>query len=197
MIILPSFPGAQRADPYELDFGGILTPDTGAETQRINRKGNRWGASFVLPPLDSADLGRIWVNRLVRGKKQGARIAWPLGDFNPGVPGAFTVDGAGQAGTSLVLKGGAPGYQFKEGQPFNVVIGGRYYFDFIAADVVANGSGAATIQLTEMLRAEPANGDAIVLAQPMIEGWVIGDRVAWELAVDRNVGLGFEIQEAR
>lgn len=197
MIILPSWPGARSAMPFVIDFGGILTPDSGASTQRFNRMGNRYGVSFQMPALKNADEGRIWVNRLVRGQRQGARMEYPLLDFNPGTPGNFLVSGGGQAGSALTIKAGAPGYQFKEGQPFNVVIGGQYFLDFIAADTTADGSGNATIQLSQMLRAQPANNDPIILVQPMVEGWVVGDRVSWELAVERTVGISFEIHEAR
>lgn len=197
MIILPTWPGARKAVPSLLDFGGILEPDSGAQTQRINRLGNRYSVQFEMPPLENKDEGRIWVNRLVRGKRLGARMEYPLLDFRPGTPGSFVVNGAGQAGTSLALRNGTPGYQFKEGQPFNLVIGGYHYLDFVAADVTANGSGAVTIELSQMLRAEPADGDGLVIAQPIVEGWVIGDRVSWELALNRSVGLSFEIQEAR
>lgn len=197
MIILPTWPGARRAVPSVLDFGGILQPDSGAETQRQNRLGNRYAVSFEMPPLENATEGRIWVNRLIRGQREGARMEYPLLDFKPGTPGAFVVNGASQAGTSLALRGGTPGYQFKEGQPFNVVIGGYHYLDFIAADVTANGSGQATITLSQMLRKPPADGDALRIVDPVIEGWVVGDQLSWELALNRTIPLSFQIHEAR
>lgn len=196
MIALPTWPGPRTATPGVLDFGGILTPENGAATQRINRKGNRYKVAFAMPPL-TPEQGRVWVNRLVRGQRQGARMEYPLLDFDPGTPGSFVVDGAGQSGTSLNIKGGTAGYQFKEGQPFNYVVDGQYFLDFIAADATADGAGDATITLSQMLRIEPADNDPLVIATPMVEGWVVGDQLAWELALERTVGLSFEIQEAR
>lgn len=196
MIILPTSPGAQRAVPRVLDFGGIQRPGSGAKTQRMNRLGNRYGVAFEMPPLKNADEGRIWVNRLVRGQREGARMKYPLLDFDPGTPGPFVVNGTGQAGTMLNIRSGAPFYQFKEGQPFNILIGGSYYLDFIAADATANGSGAVTIALSQMLRVEPADGDALLITQPVIEGWVVGDERSWELALNRSVALTFDIEEA-
>lgn len=197
MIILPTWPGATKAVPSVLDFGGILQPTSGAATQRFNRLGNRYGVAFEMPRLENADEGRIWVNRLVRGLSAGARMEYPLLDFDPGTPGAFVVNGAGQAGTMLNVRGGAPFYEFKEGQPFNILIDGTYFLDFIAADTTANGSGAATITLSQMLREQPADGDPLLITQPVVEGWVVGDRLSWELALNRSVGLAFEIHEAR
>lgn len=196
MIILPTWPGARRAVPRVLDFGGVQRPGSGAKTQRLNRLGNRYGVAFEMPPLENADQGRIWVNRLVRGQREGARMEYPLLDFDPGTPGAFVVNGAGQAGTSLSIDGGTPGYLFKEGQPFNYIVGGIHYLDFIAADATANGSGAVTIALSQMLRVEPADGDALLITQPVIEGWVVGDERSWELALNRSVALTFDIEEA-
>ncbi|BBF70185.1 hypothetical protein [Sphingomonas bisphenolicum] len=196
MIVLPSWPGARRAVPRVLDFGGILEPSSGAESQRMNRLGNRYGVTFDMPALNS-DEGRVWVNRLIRGQTAGARMEYPLLDFNPGTPGAFVVDGNGQAGTLLTVKGGAPGYQFKEGQPFNLIIGGKYYLDFIAADVAANGSGNAIIPLSQMMRAQPSDGAALLITQPVVEGWVVDDQVSWELALNRSTALSFTIHESR
>lgn len=197
MIILPTSPGARRATPGVLDFGGILEPSSGAATQRFNRQGNRYGVAFEMPPLKNSTDGRIWVNRLIRGQQEGARMEYPLLDFDPGTPGAFVVDGGGQSGKTLAIKGGTPGYQFKEGQPFNLLISGEYYLDFIAADVAANGSGNAAITLSQMLRAQPANNDALLITQPVVEGWVVGNAVSWEIALERTIGISFEIHEAR
>lgn len=197
MIILPTWPGARRAVPRVLDFGGILEPSSGAASQRMNRLGNRYGVAFEMPPLTNRDEGRVWVNRLVRGQRAGARMEYPLLDFDPGTPGAFVVDGAGQSGTSLNIKGGTAGYQFKEGQPFNLIIGGEYFLDFIAADVTADGSGDCIITLSQMMRTQPDDADALLITQPVVEGWVVGDQLSWELALERTVGLSFEIHEVR
>jgi len=197
MIILPTWPGARRAVPRVLDFGGILEPTSGAETQRMNRLGNRYGVTFEMPALENADQGRVWVNRLVRGQRAGARMEYPLLDFNPGTPGPFVVNGNGQAGTMVNVRGGAPGYQFKEGQPFNLVVDGGYYLDFIGADVTADGSGNATITLSQMMRKQPSDGAPLLITQPVVEGWVVDDQVSWELALNRSTGLSFTIHEAR
>lgn len=150
-----------------------------------------------MPALTNKKDGRIWVNRLVRGQQEGARIEYPLLDFYPGTPGSFVVDGAGQSGKLIDVRGGTPNYAFYEGQPFSLEIDGQHYFDFIAAATVANGTGEATITLSQMLRAEPADGDALHLSKPMIEGFIMGDELSWQIALDRTIGLAFEIHEAR
>lgn len=197
MIDLPEWPGARSATPRLLDFGGFLEPSSGAQVQRINRLGSRYAIAITMPPLDNQKLGRIWVNRLIRGRQEGARLPYPLLDFDPGAPGGFVVDGAGQSGKVLTIRGGTPHYAFKEGQPFSLEISGQHYLDFIAEPVIADASGAADITLSQMLRAEPADGDALHVAKPMIDGFIMGDPTSWEISLERLFGLSFEIQEAR
>lgn len=197
MIDLPEWPAPRSVSSRVLDFGGFLEPSSGAQVQRINRPGSRYAVAVTMPPLDNKKNGRIWVNRLVKGQQEGARMEYPLLDFYPGVAGGFVVDGAGQAGKSLVLRGGTPNYAFHEGQPFSLEIGGQHYFDFIASAAIANAAGEATITLTQMLRAEPADGDALHISKPMIEGFIMGDQLSWDIALERMVGLSFEIHEAR
>ncbi|MEV4934610.1 hypothetical protein [Sphingobium sp. LSP13-1-1.1] len=197
MIDLPEWPGPNGATPRVLDFGGFLEPSGGAEVQRLNRMGSRYAITISLPPLTNKKHGRIWVNRLLKGQQEGARIEYPLLDFYPGVPGNFVVDGAGQAGKILNIRGGTPQYAFYEGQPFSLEIDGQHYLDFIAEGAVADASGDAAITLTQMLRAEPGDGDALHFAKPMIEGFIRGDQLSWELALDRTVGLSFELHESR
>lgn len=197
MIDLPSLPGPNGATPRLLDFGGFLEPGLGGEVQRLNRPGNRFAVQMTLPPLVNQTDGRIWVSRLIRGRAEGARIEYPLLDFHPGAPGAFVVDGAGQAGRLLDLRGGTPRYAFREGQPFSLEIEGRHYLYFIDLQELAGADGSATIQFSPMLRKQPPDGAVLHIARPMIEGFVMGDDLSWQMSLDRTIGLSFEIHERR
>lgn len=202
MIILPSWPGARSAVPRELDYGGFSEPGGGAEVQRINRKGNRYAMAITMPPLDNNKLGRIWVNRLIKGRKEGARIEYPLLDFDPGTPNLsnetpIVVDGVGHAGTSLAVMNLHPGYAFFEGQPFSLEISGQHYFDFLAEPAIVSANGKVTLSLTQELRKPPIAGSVLHVAKPMIEGFVRGDPLSWELALRRTVELSFELHETR
>lgn len=197
MIDLPEWPGPRSVSARVLDFGGFLEPSSGAQVQRINRPGSRYAVTVNMPPLENRKDGRVWVNRLIKGQQEGARLEYPLLDFYPGTPGNFVVDGAGQSGKSLNIKGGTPNYAFHEGQPFSLEIEGQHYLDFVAATAFADASGEATITLTQMLRAEPADGNALHISKPMIEGFIMGDQISWDIALERMIGLSFEIHEAR
>ncbi|AHE55540.1 hypothetical protein [Sphingomonas sanxanigenens] len=197
MIDLPTDIGGVQATPRLLDFGGFLEPSLGGEVQRLNRLGSRFALSVTLPPLESDREGRIWVSRLLRGKTEGARWEYPLLDFDPGNPGSFVVNGAGQAGKQLAVRGGTSRYAFKEGQPLSIFIGGRHYLHFVDSQVIATASGTATIMITPMLRVPPADGDALHVARPMIEGLLMGDETQWQISADRLLAIAFEIHERR
>jgi hypothetical protein len=79
------------------------------------------------------------------------------------------VSGGGQTGDALVTSGWAPSSPALETGDF-ISLGDdtdtRLYQ--ITADVVANGSGKATLQITPRLRSSPLNGAALEIAAPAV-----------------------------
>lgn len=202
MILAPEWPGPRSAVPRVLDFGGYLEAPGGGQTQRVNKLGNRYAVSIEMPPLENEQEGRIWINRLLKAMKQGLRMEYPLLDFDPGAPNRsdgspIVVNGSGQAGVMLAIRNLQPHYAFCEGQPFSLEVAGQHYFDFVAENAIANAAGEVTIELTQMLRIPPPDGAVLHVAKPMIEGFVMGDPISWEIAVERFLSLSFEIHESR
>lgn len=196
MIELPDGVVPNGFSPALIDYGGILRPPTGGAIQRINRLGNRFRVSVSLPPIPNKELGRVVVSRLLKAKTEGIRIELPLAGVEQGSPGAPLVNGAGQAGGSIIADGFRPGYGASEGFWLNIVTGGQYYLYNVAAPAQANGDGEATLSLTPLLRKSPADNDVIVLQKPMIEGLVIGDEVGWSISLAHHIGISFDIEEA-
>lgn len=202
MIDLPQWPGPNGVVPRVLDFGGFLEAPGGAETQRANKPGNRYAAAFTYPSFASDKDGRIFVNRLIKGLADGVRVDFPLGDFDPGTPNVangspIVVDGAGQAGRFLRVQNVQPAYGFVEGQPISLEIAGQHFFDFVAETAIAGADGKVTIQLSQMLRKPPPAGSVLHVAKPMIEGFLMGNPVTWEIALTRRLSFSFEIRESR
>lgn len=163
---------------------------------KVNRPGSHYVVSFGFPPYEP-DQGRIVVSRLIRGQRAGLRVPYPL-FVDQGQPGGPVVDGAGQAGLSLNLRGLTPGYVAREGYWLSIVDpAGQHYLHNVAEDAGAGADGRMTIALSEMLRVPFQNGAAVHLAEPMVEGIVDGDKRAWNLAVDRTTSIEFTIEEAR
>lgn len=196
MIDLPGYPSPAGAQLGLLDFGAFLTPGLGGPIQRVDRMGGRFRISVSMPPMPSAKLGRQWVSKLLQGKSQGARMPFPLLSFNPGLPGSVLVNGASQAGSSLIVDGATPNYVFRDGQPFSIVNSGKHHLHFVTAEIIANGSGQATLSITPMLRKSPADNAVCHFAQPMIEGFIMGEELPWSLSIEHLIGLEFQIVES-
>lgn len=195
MINLPDYPGPSAAEAVLIDFGGFLQPGLGGRVQRIDRPGNRFKLVVTMPPLRSAEDGRIWVSRLIRGKSEGVRIDYPLLDFNPGTPGAVVIDGAGQAGRTLLVRGATPNYAFREGQPFSIEQDDQHYLYFVDGPALADASGDASLSISPMLRAETIDGAVCHFGKPMIEGYIMGDEWRWQMSLEHHIGIQFEIAE--
>lgn len=145
-----------------------LVPNTQAfsspldqSTQTVELPGARWTFSLQYPPLDAAD-ARVLKAFLAQLRGMAGRFY--LWDHSQPVPrgavgGSPVVNGAGQSGASLVTSGwSANRTVLKVGDYFQV--GGE--LKIVTADVVSNGSGAATITFEPPLRTSPSNGVAIV-----------------------------------
>ncbi|WP_294195860.1 hypothetical protein [uncultured Sphingomonas sp.] len=196
MIELPAWAVPNAATPALVDAGGVMRSPLNTAALRINRLGSHYMVALAFPPYEP-EQGRIIVSRLIRAQVAGLRVPYPL-FVDQGQPAAPVVDGAGQAGLSLKLRGLTPGYVAREGYWLSIVDpAGQHYLHNVAADAVAAADGGMTIALSEMLRVPFQNGAAVHLAEPMIEGIVDGDKRAWTLAVDHTTSIEFTIEEAR
>lgn len=196
MIDLPDYPSPNSASPALIDFGAFLTPSLGGPVQRVSRMGSRFRIAVTMPPMPSVQLGRQWVSRLIRGKSEGVRMPFPLLSFNPGAPGTVLVNGASQAGSSLSVDGATANYAFREGQFFSIVNSGKHHLHMVTAETIASALGAATLPIAPMLRKSPADNAVCHFAEPMIEGFIMGEEFPWSLSVEHLIGLEFQIVES-
>lgn len=195
MIELPEDPAPRSFTAGLMDFGFILKPSTGAAASRLDRKGSRFRLSVQFPPM-KPEKAAVFVSRLLRAKSAGLRIALPL-LVPQGSPGAPVVDGAGQTGTALNVRGLNPGYAVKEGFWLSIEdASGQHYLHNVAAPVRADGSGDAALTITPELRTPFADGATINLAVPMVEGFVSGDAWEWQTPVEKLIALEFPLEEA-
>src|SRR3546814_20476802 len=74
------------AQPSLLDYGMTLRPGTGAAVLRVDRKGSRYKANISFPPM-LPSVSRIFIARLLKAKREGLRIPYPLIDVPQGAPG--------------------------------------------------------------------------------------------------------------
>jgi hypothetical protein len=193
-VTLPASPAPASADVTLLDFGAVLEPGLGGPSQYIGRLGDRFEVTVQMPTM-VAEVARVFISRLMQAKKSSLVMPFPNPGVVVGAEGAPRVDGAGQAGTLLVVDGLPANKALKEGWPFSVIVAGRRYVHVLAADVAANAGGQAALTIEPMLRVSPSDNAVMELAQPMIEGFVQGDGLPWSVDVAAHVGLSFTVRE--
>ncbi|MBM3927855.1 MAG: hypothetical protein FJ335_05265 [Sphingomonadales bacterium] len=186
-ILLPQPRLPNRAVPRLIDFGTLLTPPGGGVTQRLNRLGNRYALDITYPRLKPEPDGRVLASRVRQAVTAGARYPFPQPGLDIGTPGAPAIDGGGQAGSVLALRGFAPGYVVREGQFFSIVHAGRRYLHAAGADAVATVTGAIAITIVPMLRISPSDGAVCEFAQPFIEGTIAAAAAEIEQTIAKSM----------
>jgi hypothetical protein len=116
---------------------------------------------------------------------------WPQ---QAGACGAPTVQGAGQAGSTLQSHGW--GSALPPGGTFFSFVGpsGRNYLHVVTQQVTAV-AGASLLQIAPMLRESPANGAALQFNTPQIEGFLSGTTEEWTRTRLIWDSMKFTIQE--
>jgi hypothetical protein len=170
-ILLPASPRPRKVTPGVIDFGVTLSPFLGGTEQRVSRLGSRYSLSVDLVPMYADPDGRIWQAALERARSPGnvAQYPWPQPLLVIGAPGVPSCYGA-SSGTSLALQGFAAGYTMRRGQALSLLSGGRRYLHRAQADTTADGSGRMTLPILPMLRVSVVGGEAVEVANPVIEG---------------------------
>jgi len=167
-----------------------LTPILGGPVQTLLRLGSRFSLEFQLPKMRSEPDGRTWASALVQAKLAGAIVPFLQDGFVPGSPGSPVVNGAGQSGTSLAIRGAQPNYRFRDGQFWSLVHGGRRYLHMTVGSPAVASDGTATITFVPMLRVSPSDGAAIEVAIPKIQGSLIGEEIGWDVQTEPWTDLG-------
>ena len=146
--------------------------------------------------MRGADVGRAYIAKLMQALTEGAIFAFPQ-DMNPGAVGAgVKINGAGQTGSSLNLKGFPASYQVKAGQFFSIIYAGRRYLHAAASDWGANGSGNLIMPIVPMLRVSPNDNAVVEFERPLIEGFLSGNAQEWGVRTDPYIDISFTITEA-
>lgn len=194
-FILPTLPKSAELTPRVIDNSGNLTPITGAgSAQRILRPG-RLGVTVQIPALGEA-CANVWLAVGLRHLTEGGpvRLAWPVRNA-ASMPAGASVDGAGQAGALLAIKGLAPGQMLPPFTPFSFIAGGVSYMHRVSAQVTADGAGKAVASIGPFLRVSPADGLALNFTAPNIEGDLDAGGLEWTLKRLRWIGFTFSITE--
>lgn len=198
MIELPEGCHPNAASPALLDFGGVQKGATGGAALRIDRNGNRYKVAMTMP-VSMGLTGQQIVSRLTQGKTKGLKVEYPLQGVDQGAPGSPVVDGAGQAGAAINLRGMTPGYVAQEGYWLTIhdASGQGYLHQVAAQSPAVGGDGKVRLDIIPALRIDFADGATVEMVAPTIEGLAEGSEMAWSLALGGLVdNLSFTIEEA-
>lgn len=183
-ITLPETRAIKVDKPRLMDWGGRLVPPLGGAVQTLNRLGTRWALDVSIPTMRTEPDGRTWAAALVQAKVNGVLMWFRQDGLDIGIPSTTSayqaVDGAGQTGSTLNLKGFRPGYVMRLGQFFSVVTNARRYLHMATAITVADSAGKMALPIFPMLRASPNANDPVEVSKPMIQGSLTGsNEQAW------------------
>ncbi|KKW92248.1 hypothetical protein YP76_09945 [Sphingobium chungbukense] len=196
MIVLSPTKLPASVTPAFVDNGATMRSATNAKGLRLNRLGNHFRAAVTMP-ISRADDAAGLIADLIAAKEEGLRMAYPLQGVDQGVPGAPVVNGAAQAGKTINLRGLTPGYIARKGFWVSIVNeAGQHFLHNVRAEATANAGGLLALPINPMLRYAFADGAAVFLAQPMIEGEISGNEQSWQIVRGgRITGLAFMIEE--
>lgn len=190
---LPTTPGAIEFTPRLITSRTENSPAFGSSDQRFARMGSRYAFDVKLEPQDST-AAMDWIDI----ETESETCVWPvpLLDLDPGTVGAPRIDGAGQTGSTLNLKGLTPNLWIRKGQWLSVITSDRRYLYRARATIIADAAGEASLPLCTLLRVPHADEDVVELAEPKIEGFVTLPEDAWRIqGEDRLIWLSFTIKE--
>ncbi len=191
--VLPSNPKPSAMTPVPVSATNQLNPAFGGPVSRITRLGSRWGFNIAFPEMSYAEsLGF----RPVLDDTETVRMAIDQPGIDLSGIGTPVVDGAGQTGSTLNIRGCNNGVTIPAGAFFPVTTDGRPYLYEVREAVVTAGGGAA-VKIRPLLRVSPDDGDAVDLVAPFIEGDATVGRDAFKAGPGGYVkNLTFYIEEA-
>lgn len=182
------------AEPIPMDFGAPVEPATGGRRTWVDRQGSRWMWRFETPPMRLEPEGRLLETLLHRARRLGAIMPLQQPDLNVGAPGAPLVRTATATGRVVPLKGLTPNYAIKAGFWISIIHAGERYLDKVAAQVIADSSGNADVEILNLLRTPLSVNDVVEIAVPKIEG-ALENLTGGAWVNDRITSFSFTITE--
>jgi hypothetical protein len=165
---------------------------TGSNRQKGMRKGSHYSYEFALEPMSHAE-ALDWLD--LRNEADTVIIDVPQTGLEVGTPGTTLVNGSGQGGANLAIKGFTAGYVVRKGQAFNHIGSDGVRRIYVAASAVTATDGTVTVPLETMLNWPPLNNDIIDFADVRIEGFAAVERGSFLQDGDGWHHIRFTVEE--
>jgi hypothetical protein len=169
MIDLPDH-GYSERKISPVDPGGTADGALGGPSDYIDRPGYRYSVTYTLRPLRSQDDARIFETLLEQAARDDVSYPFPL-DQRSLPAGTPLVNGSNAPGAVINLKGLQPGFQFRIGQPFAVILADGTGFIHKATVATSVGDdGLASVPVFPLTRTTFADGLTVEIERPRIRG---------------------------
>ncbi|VXC63608.1 hypothetical protein [Sphingomonas sp. AX6] len=164
------------------------------------RVGDRWIADVSTAILIRNEACTGLLTSLMRASTDSARMEVRAYDMPaPGVGGGAVVNGAGQTGSTLAVRGLTVGAVVRYGQPFSINhLGVHYlYMAVPVAPLPVPAGGQLSIPIWPMLRFITVDAEKCHFDDPMIEGALVGFDKGRSFVRDKLEPVTFSIRERR
>jgi hypothetical protein len=178
-------------------FSGNQEGVLGGADLQIPRMGDRFVVDVSTSQLRQDPESRHLIALLMEATTADARIELRLPNRPQPIGSGIAVDGAGQTGSTLNLRGLFRQTEIVHGRFFSVVHGGVHFVYMTRGRVVAGADGKAAVPIWPMLRFITVDGEEAAFDQPMIEGQLVGFDKGAGFERNRTKPLGFSIQERK
>jgi hypothetical protein len=175
------------------------SPFTGQQ-QVIEYPGEWWEMQCALPTMPRAQ-AEAWISFLL--SLRGRSGTFLMGDRTAAAPrgiatGTPVVDGAGQTGKILNVKGWTPSQVgiLKAGDYFQVGVGAAARLYKNLTDVNSDGAGKTALDVFPQVRDLPADLTAITTANPVGQFRLKANQREWDVDTALLYGIAFSAQEA-
>lgn len=199
-LSLPSVQFARVRYGAQSAVGVTESPFTFAQ-QGQSHQGQAWkGWEVTYPPLERADAEDVVGFLLALNGREGTFLMGPaVGRTARGTwAGSPVVNGAGQSGNTLAIRGLTDGATGKAGDWLQLGSGASARLHKLTQAFTASGSptGQVTLDLWPRLRAAPADGATVTVSNPLGLWRLDAPQVSWDVGEAQIYGVSFTCSEA-
>jgi hypothetical protein len=176
--------------------GANVSPFT-RQSQIFDWGGDQVSAQITLKKMER-EQAEQWITFLLslNGIKGTFLLGDPLGVWRGTAGGAPVVSGAGQIGKTLVTSGWDAATTIAAGDYFQLGTGEQTWLHKILTDVVTDGAGNATLDITPRLRVSPTDAAALTIVDPKGTFSLASNKTSFGYDEMRIYGVSFDAAEA-